>query len=227
MEISLPTLPSAGSLISNAPTVKRTLTRSQRYQLYLDSPEWDELRKQCYARDGYRCTKCGSSRVVLQAHHVTYPKDIELTKISDLVTLCRKCHMGVHGIAKDIGPKSKKPTAPAKDSTAAMERRAARAEKRRQRKRERRQRNRANKIKNKLKSTTNITQTSRDILPPNFVAHPTTIKDIVLSSSARGGWTSKMLRVWGIGWPPRKGWMKKLIKKNIEIINSRNQHPNT
>lgn len=225
MEISLPTLPSAGSLISNTPTVKRTLTRSQRYRLYLDSQEWEELRKQCYARDGYRCTKCGGCRVVLQAHHVTYPKDIELTKISDLVTLCRKCHMGVHGITKDMGLRPKKPTSPAKDSAAAMERRAARAEKRRQRKRERRQRNRANKIRTKLKSATEAPKRPRDILPPNFVAHPTTIKDIVLSSSARGGWTSKMLRVWGIGWPPRKGWMKRLIKKNIEIINSRNQQP--
>ena len=29
--------------------------------------------------------------------------------------------------------------------------------------------------------------------------------------SARGGWTKAQLAVFGVGWPPKKGWKRRLV----------------
>jgi hypothetical protein len=65
------------------------------YAVYLKSVEWDILRSACLARDGECCTECGST-VVLQAHHIKYPKNIWDTKLAHLQTLCLVCHKKKH-----------------------------------------------------------------------------------------------------------------------------------
>jgi hypothetical protein len=39
-----------------------------------------------------------------------------------------------------------------------------------------------------------------------------TEEEIMSKQTARGGWTKAQLAEWGIGWPPPKGWKRKLEK---------------
>lgn len=50
-------------------------------------------------RDDYRCTKCsGFGR--LEVHHITSPlKGGSMFKLSNLTTLCRRCHFRITGKA--------------------------------------------------------------------------------------------------------------------------------
>ena len=75
---------------------ERPKTFKEQYYEYLRSPEWDRLRKRVFKRDRYQCTKCGSRRK-LQAHHLTY-KRVFHEWLSDLITVCRKCHKKIHKI---------------------------------------------------------------------------------------------------------------------------------
>lgn len=68
--------------------------RRDRYLAYLDSPEWQAIRQKVLDRDGHKCTHCGSTKI-LQVHHRTY-KRLFHERLSDLVTLCKKCHMALH-----------------------------------------------------------------------------------------------------------------------------------
>jgi hypothetical protein len=43
-----------------------------------------------------------------------------------------------------------------------------------------------------------------------------TKEEIESKKTERGGYTKKQLAVWGIPWPPRKGWKKKLIDSSIK-----------
>ena len=61
------------------------------------STAYVEWRKTVFFRDGFRCTKCGTTRD-LQAHHI---KSWKLNRdsryeVANGVTLCRKCHLEAH-----------------------------------------------------------------------------------------------------------------------------------
>lgn len=77
------------------------------YYKYIESDEWYELREKCFERDEYVCRLCGSSEN-LQAHHLSYER-LGMNELSDLVTLCRKCHQAVHKhtIIKEFGNEKK------------------------------------------------------------------------------------------------------------------------
>lgn len=61
------------------------------YHDYLQSPEWDTLRRAVLKRDGYRCTNCGATGRRLDVHHKTYAR-FGREMSGDLTTLCRHCH---------------------------------------------------------------------------------------------------------------------------------------
>jgi hypothetical protein len=42
-----------------------------------------------------------------------------------------------------------------------------------------------------------------------------TKEEIESKKTERGGYTKKQLALWGISWPPPKGWKAKLIKDDI------------
>lgn len=81
----------------------------ERQRLY-SSGEGRAILRAVYARDGYRCTRCGAPKQgpkTLHAHHVkpwsTHPElrfDLE-----NLVTLCRTCHHDAHrkGVSSQNG----------------------------------------------------------------------------------------------------------------------------
>lgn len=64
---------------------------------YLESDHWHRLRAKAIDRDKC-CLRCGS-KTRLQAHHKIYRASWFDTLLSDLETLCRRCHKDHHGIA--------------------------------------------------------------------------------------------------------------------------------
>lgn len=70
--------------------------REMPYNEYLRTKEWREKRMRVLLRDGYRCTKCGSSEQ-LNVHHLTYERR-GAERYADLTTLCRRCHRKEHDL---------------------------------------------------------------------------------------------------------------------------------
>jgi 5-methylcytosine-specific restriction endonuclease McrA len=76
----------------------------ERQRLY-KTPEWRALVQSIFARDGFRCVRCGAGQDhaehSLHAHHIaTWVEAPELRREpTNLVTLCRKCHTWVHSNA--------------------------------------------------------------------------------------------------------------------------------
>lgn len=70
------------------------------YRRYLKSKSWQELRQQVLNRAGGRCENCGYQPWkpgTLQVHHRTYER-VGHESMDDLIVLCPKCHMRLHGI---------------------------------------------------------------------------------------------------------------------------------
>lgn len=68
--------------------------RRMEYKHYLKSDKWQQKRLLVLMRDKFRCALCGSKKS-LQVHHRTY-EHIFNEPLSDLITLCRKCHKRQH-----------------------------------------------------------------------------------------------------------------------------------
>lgn len=64
--------------------------------------------KDVYARDGYVCTKCGSSKD-LHAHHiVSWNESIELRiDLNNGITLCNSCHQKLHKVGTKLSEETK------------------------------------------------------------------------------------------------------------------------
>jgi len=62
---------------------------------------WDELRRDIYRRDGYRCANCGAKDVELHAHHVVPLSVGGTNNASNLISLCRDCHHRLHPHMRD------------------------------------------------------------------------------------------------------------------------------
>ena len=77
----------------------------EKYQQYLLTEHWKQLRSKVIERDGNACCRCKST-TQLQVHHKIYRATPFDTILEDLETLCELCHAGVHGKkAKKIKPK--------------------------------------------------------------------------------------------------------------------------
>lgn len=68
---------------------------SIRYQQYLKSSHWKNLRRRILMRDRYTCQDCGRTDS-LEVHHLCYRPFLEDALDSDLVTLCEDCHEQKH-----------------------------------------------------------------------------------------------------------------------------------
>lgn len=75
----------------------KKIKESSEYKTYIESKEWQDIRKRIFRRDNYKCQICGSC-YNLQVHHITY-ENMGQEKDADLVTLCEKCH--IEDIHKD------------------------------------------------------------------------------------------------------------------------------
>lgn len=70
------------------------------YGLYINSDRFKKKRRNRIEIDGHRCKICGSP-INLQVHHITYER-IGFEDMDDLVTVCKKCHKGLHNL-DDLG----------------------------------------------------------------------------------------------------------------------------
>jgi len=70
-----------------------------RYQEYLESPEWDELRKEAYKQTNHRCELCGDFAEAV--HHIKYPKSFNEDCLENLLVVCDRCHKLLHGLAAE------------------------------------------------------------------------------------------------------------------------------
>ena len=68
---------------------------SQLYISYMQSDAWRSIRCEVLARDGHKCSCCGSD-VKLCVHHRTYDR-LGDERLADLVCLCEVCHKRTHG----------------------------------------------------------------------------------------------------------------------------------
>lgn len=57
----------------------------------LECDSWRDIRDAVFHRDGNRCSECGGTKH-LQAHHVNPVHTGGRAKLSNLITLCKKCH---------------------------------------------------------------------------------------------------------------------------------------
>jgi 5-methylcytosine-specific restriction endonuclease McrA len=54
--------------------------------------QWNKRRKECYKRDGHRCKICGIFNVRLEAHHIIPWRISHNDDLTNLITVCSKCH---------------------------------------------------------------------------------------------------------------------------------------
>lgn len=71
-------------------------SRKARYDAYLRSDLWKDLRCEVFARQSDRCEVCNDPRHPLHVHHLFYPEPIENTKIEHVMVLCERCHHSLH-----------------------------------------------------------------------------------------------------------------------------------
>ena len=67
------------------------------YKRYIQSKGWYQKRKQRLKIDNYKCQgeNCKGDDSVLHVHHKTYIR-LGNESMSDLITLCRTCHVNLH-----------------------------------------------------------------------------------------------------------------------------------
>ena len=65
------------------------------WKAYLDSDEWQTLRRLALRRDGYTCQLCGEAKN-LHVHHISYEHIGTARELEDIVSLCGACHDAVH-----------------------------------------------------------------------------------------------------------------------------------
>lgn len=70
--------------------------RVERYQNYLKSDHWQNLRKAKLKEARYQCQRCGASGCQLEVHHKTYRKSWYETELFELEVLCDPCHEKEH-----------------------------------------------------------------------------------------------------------------------------------
>lgn len=75
----------------------------KKYQRYLKSDRFKEIREIVFKRDGNRCCACGrgvADGAVLNCHHRSYDHLFheEDNDYQDLRTLCQTCHRAIHRV---------------------------------------------------------------------------------------------------------------------------------
>lgn len=72
------------------------MSKKQKYQEYLQSEEWDRLRRLAYKRANNLCELCGEKADAV--HHIQYPKSLQGDELKNLLVVCASCHNKLHGI---------------------------------------------------------------------------------------------------------------------------------
>lgn len=182
-----------------------------RYQQYLESDHWKQMRTGCFFRDGRRCLHC-KSRQNLNAHHLRY-RNLTDCYLDDVMTLFRRCHdaihshMGANQIAHNILDLPEVLSILA--SIRLVENNPSKPVR----------------LKTKVKLTKSQIRANersealsefRGVFPPAGPG-PFTLTGaiMVLLMSDRGGFKGPVIRALGVRYPLKAGWMKAQTGKSI------------
>ena len=69
--------------------------KGSKYHQAIPSGTWRRIRAMVLARDGYRCRRC-KRYGYMQVHHVKPLHEGGENDLSNLVAMCRTCHMAFH-----------------------------------------------------------------------------------------------------------------------------------
>lgn len=72
----------------------------RRYELYLQSPQWESKRQAALKRDRWLCQGCLSRRAT-QVHHLTYDH-LGNELLWELQSVCTECHKIIHPHMRDV-----------------------------------------------------------------------------------------------------------------------------
>lgn len=72
------------------------LVQPDKYQEYLQSPEWDKKHRAKLKEADFRCQLCNADDKPIHVHHRTYERKYN-ERSSDLIALCADCHAKFHG----------------------------------------------------------------------------------------------------------------------------------
>jgi len=67
-----------------------------KYNKYLNSKHWRELREDAFRFYGRHCFYCPEKTSGLEVHHIKYKKDLTDCMVKDVVPLCKCCHYEAH-----------------------------------------------------------------------------------------------------------------------------------
>ncbi len=84
---------SEAHLGEKAPNWKGGITSA--YRMRLESLDWRLIRNTRLKMDGYRCQICGTFEKKLEIHHIIPWRISHNDELDNLMTVCRKCHMGL------------------------------------------------------------------------------------------------------------------------------------
>lgn len=68
---------------------------SSEYTKFINSEEWEAIRKAKLEESGYSCERCGIGEA-LQVHHRHYNMEFGKERTEDLMVLCKQCHDSMH-----------------------------------------------------------------------------------------------------------------------------------
>ncbi len=178
----------------------------KKYQEYLQSDHWKELRarkhKRASRRNGkLRCAICGSTDKV-HTHHLIYRNWYDVVT-SDLRMLCDICHSTAHELisAGVIQPNKYTSHHAIFGATKVAVKEA-----------------RGLGNKNLFKPIRiNLSKKADPMVEISTTNDLFQITDQLIESgrSKSGGWNRKQLSVLGIDWPPTKGWKRRIVGKEI------------
>jgi hypothetical protein len=77
----------------------RDATNREIYQVYLQSPRWQEIREMVSERSNGICEQC-RKRPMKEVHHDKYPEEWGLEEESDVRGLCTRCHHEIHNAGR-------------------------------------------------------------------------------------------------------------------------------
>ena len=74
--------------------IKQEAERQSAYARYINSAEWQELRRKVIARANGKCEGCGNQPAA-NVHHLTYQR-FGKEMLFDLAAVCKDCHKAIH-----------------------------------------------------------------------------------------------------------------------------------
>lgn len=72
----------------------KTNSRRYKYQKYLTSEKWKNIREKVKERDNFLCQQCKLKKAE-EVHHLNY-ENVFNEKMEDLISVCSECHMELH-----------------------------------------------------------------------------------------------------------------------------------